>query len=73
MFGLKQTFMFHIPHNVKTHIQAAGARAHQQGMHQSRGNIRSENNILRHVAVNQADEPGATEAAAISRVLDKVT
>ena len=58
-----------IPKNVKTHLQAAGMRAHQNAMHQSRGNVRSSNNIIRHSSARQVDEMGAAQARTVDKIL----
>lgn len=58
-----------IPANVKTKIQAASHSAHQVHMADVKANVASSNNIIRHSAARQIDEPGPAQARAIDKIL----
>ena len=58
-----------IPTNVKTKVQAASHANHVLLMNESRGNIQSSNNIVRHSAARMIDEPSPQQARAIDKIL----
>ncbi len=58
-----------IPPNVKTKIQASFHQAHSVVMQESKGNIQSANNIVRHSAARMIDEPSPQQARSIDKIL----
>lgn len=58
-----------LPENVKTKLQETSHRIHQSVMTQSRQNVISSNNIVRHSAAKQLDEVGPETARAIDKIL----
>lgn len=58
-----------IPANVKTKIQTRSHNGHGILMKGSRANVQSSNNIVRHAAARQTDEPSAAQAASVAKIL----
>jgi len=58
-----------IPQNVKTKLQSTSQAQHTLLMGESRGNIQSSNNIVRHSAARMIDEPSPQQARAIDKIL----
>lgn len=58
-----------IPENVKTKLQTSSHNIHQQIMTQSRQNVVSSGNIVRHSSAKQLDEVGPETARAIDKIL----
>lgn len=58
-----------IPANVKTRLQAMGHDAHKHSMAETRANVASANNIVRHSAARMIDEPSPQQARAIDKIL----
>lgn len=58
-----------LPANVKTKLQTSSHTIHQHIMTQSRQNVVSSNNIVRHSAAKQLDEVGPETARAIDKIL----
>lgn len=62
-------------HNIDVNgeLQREGVSAHQLIMTESKGNIQSSNNILRHTAVKKFDQVDTIESAAVEKVLQAKT
>lgn len=58
-----------IPPNVLTKLEANFHGGHSAGMLETRSNIRSANNIVRHSAARMFDEPTAQQARSIDKIL----
>mgnify|MGYP003323526347 CR=1 FL=1 len=58
-----------LPDNVLAIIKAESASSHSQHMTEAKSNIANANNILRHSAVRQVDEPGPAQARAVDKIL----
>ena len=58
-----------IPTNVKTKVQSASHANHALLMGESRANVQSSNNIVRHSAARMIDEPSPQQARAIDKIL----
>lgn len=58
-----------LPPNVKTKLQVTSHKIHQSIMAQSRLNISSSNNIVRHSAAKQVDEVSPEAARSIDKIL----
>lgn len=58
-----------IPANVKTKIQSRMHDAHSVHMADIKANVASSNNIARHSATRQIDEPSPQQARAIDKIL----
>lgn len=58
-----------IPPNCMTKLQVTSHKIHQEIMAQSRLNIMSSNNIVRHSAAKQMDEVGPEAARSIDKIL----
>lgn len=55
--------------NVEKTLVMESVQAHQHIMNESKGNIQSSNNLLRHVAVKKFDQVDAIESSAVEKVL----
>lgn len=58
-----------LPANVKTLLTAESSGAHTQHMTESKSNIANSNNIIRHSAARQLDEPSPQQARSIDKIL----
>lgn len=56
--------------NVQETLVMESVQAHQHIMNESKGNIQSSNNLLRHVAVKKYDQVDAIESSAVEKVLN---
>lgn len=58
-----------LPPRMKTHLRGEAYGAHTSRLHDSLSNIKSANNIVRHSAARQVDEPSPQQARAIDKIL----
>ena len=56
--------------NVQETLVMESVQAHQHIMNESKGNIQSSNNLLRHVAVKKFDQVDAIKSSAVEKVLN---
>ena len=59
-----------MPINLDEHLQLESVQSHQHIINESKGNIQSSNNIVRHVAAKKFDEVNAIESKAVKTVLE---
>ena len=60
------------PLNTQELLVMESVQAHQHIMNESKANIQSSNNLLRHVAVKKFDQVDAIESSAVTKVLSVV-
>jgi len=58
-----------LPDRVRTVLRSEASGAHTQHMNESKSNISSSNNIVRHSAARMIDEPSPQQARAIDKIL----
>ena len=58
-----------LPCRVRTALRMESAEAHTEHMQNLKANAASSSNLVRHSMAKQLDEPGAANAAAISKIL----
>jgi len=58
-----------LPPNLKAILRGQRMASHDQHMTEVMSNIGSANNIARHAAARQVDEPGPAESRAVAKVL----
>lgn len=58
-----------LPDNVKTKLHARTIGAHGSIMAEAKQNVLSSNNIVRHSAARQLDEPSPAQARSIDKIL----
>jgi len=55
--------------SIKEMLVMESFQAHQHIMNESKGNVQSSNNLLRHVAVKKFDQVDSIESASVEKVL----
>ena len=58
-----------LPETVAAQLTMESVQAHQHIINESKGNIQSSNNIVRHVAAKQFAKVDAIESSAVEKVL----
>lgn len=58
-----------LPETVAAQLTMESVQAHQHIINESKGNIQSSNNIVRHVAAKKFDQVDAIESSAVEKVL----
>ena len=65
----EKTMPAELPETVAAQLTMESVQAHQHIINESKGNIQSSNNIVRHVAAKKFDQGDAIESSAVEKVL----